>query len=415
MMGLRVLASAAAVVLALAGCSQPFSPGRNEVPEPNTADDYFGEAEDTTVYGTVSYDFLRWTLTDVLQLADPVAKITLPNPSFETDVTTGWMLVGGATRLQETTPNLVAEGTGSLRLTMTVTGPAANFASGIQHVAVPAPGAWQPSVTLSFMSRTFSGNSQIVFYRIQALDASSAVLATTTIPAALAGDFRLFSTVGVPLPMDTATVVFEIGSEAIGVTTTTTDIILDAFKMETGPVCRVDTNSDGDTIDATDQSIYPCPLNNPVGYLDANKALLGEAVYSDDPDASQPPSDMGAGGYKSWILSAASACGMMASSNNSARLFPFGAEDFGYAYGLLLGRDPYPAEVDRLQALQAEVWTASNAPDLNGDSQPDNNASCAVAVCPMGSLEGVPAFEDARKAAATCTTMLTSLEFISEN
>lgn len=405
MKGLSFLASA----VLLAGCSQPFALDRNEVPEPNTSDDYFGEGEDTTVYGTVSYDFLRWTLTDVLQLADPVARIALPNPSFETDVTTGWTLVGAATRTMATDPALVADGTGSLRLV--VTGAAPNFTNGIRHVAVAPFGPWQPSVTLSFQSRTFDGSSRIVNYRIQALDATSAVLATTTIPAALAGDFRLFSTVGIPLPMNTATVVFEIGNDG-----TDADIILDAFKLETGPVCRVDTNNDGDTIDETDQSIYPCPLNNPVGYLEANKALLGAPVYSDDPDASQPPSDMGAAGYKSWILSASSACGMMASTNNSARLFPFGTEDFGYAYGLLLGRDPYPAEVDRLTGLQAEVWTASNAPDLNGDSQPDNNANCGGAIiCPMGSLEGLPAFDEAKKAAATCATMLTSLEFISEN
>src|SRR5688500_3513169 len=42
----------------------------------------------------------------------------------------------------------------------------------------------------------------------------------------------------------------------------------------TNMACPFDANGDGDTLDAGD-TLMPCPLTDPVGYLDANKELLG--------------------------------------------------------------------------------------------------------------------------------------------
>ena len=145
------------------------------------------------------------------------------------------------------------------------------------------------------------------------------------------------------------------------------------------------------------------PLADPVGYLDANKELLGEPVYGDDPESSVAPGDMTSGGYKAWIFSAASACGMMVQTN-PARLFPAGANDYTYAYSILLGRVPLQAEKDRLDALQAELYGSDNAPDLAPvDGVPDSDKI------------GTPVFATtAKKQAAVCTSILTSLEFIGE-
>jgi hypothetical protein len=92
---------------------------------------------------------------------------------------------------------------------------------------------------------------------------------------------------------------------------------------------------------------------------------------------------MTSGGFKVWILAASSACGIaMQNTTTREELFPAangGISNYNHFYGALLGRTPSAEEVAELDMLQASF----------GD--------------------------DAHKAAAVCTTVLTSLENLAAN
>jgi len=126
-----------------------------------------------------------------------------------------------------------------------------------------------------------------------------------------------------------------------------------------------------------------CPLQAPVQYLAANKGQLGVAVFTADPDGTQAPSLMSSGGFKVWILAASSACGLaMNDPTTLEELFPAaqgGVSNYNQFYGALLGREPSAAEISELDILQASFS------------------------------------DDAHKAAAVCTTALSSLENLAAN
>lgn len=126
-----------------------------------------------------------------------------------------------------------------------------------------------------------------------------------------------------------------------------------------------------------------CPLQAPVQYLAANKGQLGVAVFTADPDGTQAPSMMSSGGFKVWILASSSACGLaMMNPTTLEELFPAaqgGVSNYNQFYGALLGREPSAAEISELDILQASFS------------------------------------DDAHKAAATCSTVLASLENLAAN
>jgi hypothetical protein len=126
-----------------------------------------------------------------------------------------------------------------------------------------------------------------------------------------------------------------------------------------------------------------CPLQAPVAYLDANKASLGVAVFTADPDGTQIPSMMSSGGFKVWILASSSACGLAAMNPTTLEeLFPAaqgGVSNYNQFYGALLGRSPTAAEIAELDMLQASFS------------------------------------DDAHKAASVCSTVLASLENLAAN
>lgn len=126
-----------------------------------------------------------------------------------------------------------------------------------------------------------------------------------------------------------------------------------------------------------------CPLQAPVAYLDANRASLGVAVFTAEPDGTQIPSMMTSGGFKTWILASSSACGLAAQDPTTLEeLFPAaegGVSNYTQFYGALLGRAPTAAEIAELDMLQASFS------------------------------------DDAHKAAAVCSTVLASLENLAAN
>jgi len=126
-----------------------------------------------------------------------------------------------------------------------------------------------------------------------------------------------------------------------------------------------------------------CPLQAPVQFLAANKAALGVAVYTVDPDGTAAPSLMSSGGFKVWIQASSSACGLaLMNATTREELFPAaagGVSNYNQFYGALLGREPSAAEISELDLLQASFS------------------------------------DDAHKAAAVCATTLASLENLAAN
>lgn len=126
-----------------------------------------------------------------------------------------------------------------------------------------------------------------------------------------------------------------------------------------------------------------CPLLAPVSYLDANKGALGVAVYTALPGGTFPASLMTSGGFKSWILAVNSGCGLAAQNPATLeRLFPAaegGVSNYNEFYQAALGRAPSAAEIAELDMLQASFA------------------------------------DDQHKAAAVCTTVLSSLENLAAN
>src|SRR5437879_5948901 len=59
------------------------------------------------------------------------------------------------------------------------------------------------------------------------------------------------------------------------------------------------------------------PLTDPLGYLDANRLQIGDPAYGDGADGSAGPTKMVPGGYKAWIISSSSACGLMMQGHES--------------------------------------------------------------------------------------------------
>ena len=123
--------------------------------------------------------------------------------------------------------------------------------------------------------------------------------------------------------------------------------------------------------------INPCPQTNPVGYLDANRNALGNAVFTEDPLGTQAPSLMTSGGFKVWILASSSACGLMMQADPT-RLFPNGVSDYTWMYNSLLGRNPTADEVATLDELQASF----------ADDEHKGAAACSVV---LGSLDNLNA------------------------
>lgn len=145
------------------------------------------------------------------------------------------------------------------------------------------------------------------------------------------------------------------------------------------------TPANATTICGTGIALAACPKAAPVQYLDANKNGLGVPVYNqDDPLATQAPSQMTSGGFKTWVLASSSACGRMMTEQATPSLFPNGIHDYTYMYNALLGRDPSASEVGTLENLESMYTAAHGTPQAATVDQVRGAAACSAV---LGSLE----------------------------
>lgn len=134
-------------------------------------------------------------------------------------------------------------------------------------------------------------------------------------------------------------------------------------------------------------AVTACPKSHPVSFLDANRTLLGAPIYETNAENSSAPGPIEAPGFRAWILASSSACGKMVERGDAARLFPQGQDDYAFAYAILIGRAVHPDEIAELDALRAAQYA--------------------------GGARVFPTYEG--QAAAVCTAILTSIEFLGSN
>ncbi len=139
------------------------------------------------------------------------------------------------------------------------------------------------------------------------------------------------------------------------------------------------------------------PMVDPTGYFEANKLLLGAPNYQADPTQTTTAAPMSSGGFKVWVIAATSACGESMTADPS-RLFPAGIDNYDHIYNVTVGRAPTAEEELNLDALANAVWL---------DTKP-------ATTTPAHTM-GQPVFTtQEKKAAALCSAVLASLEFLGD-
>lgn len=162
----------------------------------------------------------------------------------------------------------------------------------------------------------------------------------------------------------------------------------------------------GDTSASCADGINPecAPLN----YLEERKYQVGASDYEGELPDDALVGTITAPGMKTWVFAATGSCGIAMNGAQFDQLFPNGINDFDTLYLSLLSRYPSDAEQQVFQDMYSNLeasWQTlvdtydPGTPEYNKGNDALSNADTA----------------NRRKAAAACSTVLSSLEFLTIN